>query len=300
MLTRWWPAAALSCLACSSSPPPPRPAPAPVPRPPEQPASPIEAARPEPGRVLRARYPASGGAIARYALTRRDSVVSQMPSGEVQTQLRGRTAFVTVSWIATASLARLVAAVDSLVEDPAAPVPILQLDSARGTRWTAERRPGGPLTNFTGSARSLVGDQIRDELALLFPSLPPAGAGPGDVWSDSASMPVRLGGFEVLETGRGELRAGEVVHLGGSDALVIVAIRIRRAQGETTQFDQPIQITAAGTDSLSHAVAADGRVLAASGVRRTEMALAFPAVGQSITAQEFTRLTFRLVGLPEQ
>jgi hypothetical protein len=260
----------------------------------------MEAARPEPGRVVRARYPVGGGGLARYALTRRDSVVSQMPSGEVQTQVRGHTAFVTVSWIATDSLTRLTAAVDSVVEDTAAPVPILQLDSARGTRWTAERPRGGPLTNFASSARSLVGDQIRDELALLFPSLPAAGAGPGDVWSDSASVPVRLGGFEVLETGHGELRAEEVVHLGGSEALVIAAVRTRRAQGETTQFDQPIEITAAGTDSLSHAVAADGRVLAAGGERRTQMTLTFPAIGQRITAQESTRFAFRLLGLPER
>ncbi len=266
----------------------------------EAPVSPVEALRPEPARLLRARYPTSGGALARYALTRRDSVVSQMPGGEVQTQLRSRTAFVTVSWIATDSVTRLTATIDSAVEDPAAPVPVLQLDSARGTRWTAERRPGGPLTNFAGSSRSLVGDQVRDELALLFPSLPPTGAGPGDVWSDSTSQPVRLGGFEVVEAGRGEHRAEEVVHLQGSDALVIATIRTRRAQGETTQFDQPIEITAAGTDSLRHAVAADGRVLAASGARRTELTLTFPAVGQSIATQESIHLTFRLLGLPER
>jgi hypothetical protein len=226
--------------------------------------------------------------VLRYALERRDSVVSLMPDSERQLQLRGRTAFVTVTWVATDTVTRFSAAIDSLVGDPDLEALPAQLDSARSTRWTADRRPGGGLTNFAATRHSLVADQVRDELALLFPPLPPGGVRPGDIWQDSTGGQVRLSAFETTEHARASLRASPSTSSGEASALNVISIRSRSAESKAGQFNQPFDLTAVGADSLSYRLGTGGRVSGASGIRRSDLALQFPAIGQRITLQELS------------
>lgn len=115
------------------------------------------------------RYARSGAGIARYALTRHDSVAATMPSGESQVQVFGSTAYVTLTWLASDTGARITAAVDSVVPDSGLSFVPAVLDSARGARWTGLRRPTGRLTDLTGGPSSLISDQVREQIQLIFP-----------------------------------------------------------------------------------------------------------------------------------
>lgn len=246
----------------------------------------------EPVRELTVRYPTAGGGILRYALQRRDSIVATMPTGEAQLQVLGRTAFVTITWIAADTGTRVTTQVDSLVADSGLTGYTASLDSARGLRWTALRLPDGRLTALSGGRGSLVGDQIRDQIQLLYPVLAAEGARRGAAWTDSTTRPTRVSAFEANETALTSSVAGTA---GGGAALEIAAVRIRMASGEGTQFNQPMTLQATGTDSLTYHLAGDGRVIEVAGSRQTDLVVTLPAIGQSVPAHESSSLRMTLL-----
>jgi hypothetical protein len=238
------------------------------------------------------RYPVGGAGISHYAFLRRDSVVATMPSGEEQLQLLGRTAYLTITWIAADSGTKITALVDSIVADTGLGMAQAQLDSARGTRWTALRLPTGNLSGLTGTRTSLAGDQVRDQLALLFPHLPPDGARPGATWTDSTEGPARVIAFEATEIVLRRSEAGQTLVAG---ALPIQVASTRTAMGQGTQFGQAITVKGNGADTLAYQLAAEGRVLSVEGSRRTSLVVELSAIGQSVQARETSVLRMTLV-----
>jgi hypothetical protein len=97
----------------------------------------------EPRQDLVVQYPQSGTGLLRYAFVRQDTVVASMPSGEEQTQIIGRTAYLTLTWIASDSGTKLTAAIDSVVPGEGVSRYDPMVDSALGARWTAWRQPNG-------------------------------------------------------------------------------------------------------------------------------------------------------------
>ncbi len=229
--------------------------------------------------------------MMRYAFSRRDSVAATMPSGESQVQTLASTAYLTIAWIAADSGTRITATADSIVADSGQTLPMAVLDSARGTRWTALRPPGGGLTGLSASKTSLLGDQIRDQLALLFPRLPADGAHPGGRWEDSAQAPTRVSAFEANEIFHFSAEAGQVAE----GTLPIQLLIARSASGEATQFGQAIALKATGSDTLSYRLATDGRVLEAGGLRWTSLVVELSSIGQTVPVTEVSRLRMTLV-----
>jgi hypothetical protein len=211
-----------------------------------------------------------------------------MPTGEEQIQVLSRTAFVTLAWVAADTGTRISLAIDSVTGDGGTTSVQAVLDSARGTRWTALRHPNGLLTVTAGGPRSLVGDQVRDELQLLFPILPAGGVGAGQTWTDTATTPVRVTAFDASEVAEITGRAESSGSVGGG--LAIAVVRTRTASGEGSQFGQPISIQATGSDTLSYQMAGDGRILQVHGVRLTDLVVTLPSVGQSVPARERSEL----------
>lgn len=281
-----WSITVLAAAACGSRPEPVRPTPAPAPTPALDPSPPAPAA-------VASRYPRSGAGILHYAFSRLDSVVATMPSGEEQVQLVGRTAYLTLTWIAADTGTRLTATVDSLVPDIALGTPEAAFDSVRGARWSGLRRPDGGLAGLTGGPASLLADQVRDQLSLLFPRLPEGGARASEQWTDSTVVaPVRVSAFEASETALSESSSGAPDRSG---ALPIQVVRNRSATGEGTQFGQPITVSATGSDTLAYSITPDGVVVDVSGHRVTDIKVDLPAVGQSVLAREVSLLRMTLL-----
>jgi hypothetical protein len=216
-----------------------------------------------------------------------------MPSGDIQVQVFSSTAYVTLTWVASDTGARITAAVDSVVPDSGLSFVPAVFDSARGARWTGLRRSTGRLTDLTGGPSSLISDQVREQIQLIFPLLPPEGIRPGATWTDSTTGPVRVSAFEAIETVRVDSRAETSVAASG--ALPLIVIRTRTATGQGNQFGQPINIRATGSDTLSYDVAADGRVLSVDGVRMTALVVDLPSIGQSVPASESSLLRMSLL-----
>ncbi len=216
-----------------------------------------------------------------------------MPTGEGQVQVLGRTAFVTISWIAADTGTRVTAQVDSVLADSGLASFSASLDSARGLRWTAVRLPNGRLTTFGTGRGSLVGDQIRDQVHLLFPVLPAGGAHPGESWTDSTTRPTRVSAFEANETALNSSTAAATLTSG--NLLEIATVRVRRASGEGTQFNQPMTVQASGTDTLTYRLALDGRVIEVAGNRNTDLVVQLPSIGQSVPAHESSSLRMTLL-----
>ncbi len=239
------------------------------------------------------RYPRTGAGISRYAFARRDSVVATMPSGETQQLVFGRTAYLTVTWIAADSGTRITATVDSLVPDSALNMASLaMLDSARGARWTGLRTRSGRLVNLTGGITSLTSDQIRDQLQLLFPLLPDSGVRPGGRWTDSLQVPGRVGAFEANEA---VTVLSEAASIAPGLPLPIQVLRQRTASGTGSQFGQELTVAGTGVDSLTYELSPEGRVLRAEGMRHTSVVVTLPAIGQTVPADETSVLRMTLL-----
>lgn len=230
--------------------------------------------------------------MVRYAFARRDSVAATMPSGESQVQTLASTAYLTIAWIAADSGTRITGTVDSVVADSGQMLSLAVLDSARGTRWTALRPAGGGLTGLSATKTSLLGDQIRDQLMLLYPHLPLDGAHPGNRWEDSTQAPARVSAFEANVTFHLSHEAGQ---LDGAGALPIQALISRAATGEATQFGQPITLKATGTDTLNYRLAGDGRVLEVMGARWTSLVVELASIGQTVPVTEVSSLRMTLL-----
>lgn len=289
MRTVWRVSLLLLAGACSSSAPATKPTqPAPVPTKPG-----AEPARPEMGRSETAlSYPKSGAGIQHYAFSRRDSIVLTMPTGEEQVQILARTAFLTLTWVAADSGTRITSTIDSMVADSGLTIPLAQLDSARGTRWTALRPPSGGLTGITGNRSSLLGDQIRDQLALLFPRVPADGVRAGLQWTDSTVAPARVSAFEANETSLSSATAGALLSSGGIPIQVTIS---RSATGEANQFGQTISLTSTGSDTLDYQFEKDGRISQASGHRSTSLVVELSAIGQKVPATESSVVSMKLL-----
>jgi len=245
----------------------------------------------EPPLDLVIRYPESGSGLLRYAFVRHDTVVAAMPSGEEQTQVFGRTSYLTLTWIASDSGTRITAAIDSVVPEEGVSRFDPVVDSALGARWTAWRQPNGALTRLDAGPRSSVAEQVRDQLRLLFPILPPQGASPGQSWGDSTAGPALVSAFVAQE----RVKLTSLAEPGPDGSLAITVVRERAADGEGLQYLQPITITATGTDSLSYAMTGDGIVHDVTGRRLTHLDLDLPAIGQRVSARVRSHLAMRLL-----
>ncbi len=239
------------------------------------------------------RYPSNGTGVTRYLLERRDSIAVTMPSGESQLQLSANLAWATLTWTATDTGTRVSAVVDSLLPDPGLPLPFEQVDSALQARWTFFRMPNGRITDLTGGPASLRGDQIRDQLVLLFPPLPLGGARPASSWADSAVFPTRVSAFEATEQASVQVQAAA---LGGPrGSLSLVVLRNRTVGGAGTQFGQAITVRAAGSDTLNVILGLDGSVRSAAGTRVVSLVVELPAIGQAVPVDQVSFLKATLL-----
>ncbi len=288
--TLWaaWLLLGAACAGGTATPPSASPAPA---APPGA-ARPADAPRPlEPAAQAneRVRYPRSGSGRQRYAFLRRDSIVVTMPSGEEQLQETASTSYLTLSWTAADSGVRFEAVVDSVVNDPDFPVPPVQLDSVRGSQWSFRQATTGAITGVVGRPASFRGEQLRDQLLLLYPILPEGGAAVYTSWRDSTAVPTRISAFPAEAVVQLEARAEPREGRG----LRIVTTRQRSAEGQSTLATQAVTVRATGADSLVTELDPDARVLDATVHRVTDFVVELPAIGQTVPGREvsFLRMT---------
>lgn len=227
------------------------------------------------------RYPRSGEGTERYVFARQDTVVATMPTGEEQTQVIGRSAYLSIAWVASDSGTSLTATLDSIVPGEGMTPYSPSLDSAYGARWAAWRELDGQVIRLEGGPSSSLADQVMDQLRLLFPTLPSDGAGAGLTWSDSTEGPALVSAFEARE----RVSALSAAQAGPDGSLTIAVVRQRVAAGEGLQYLQPISIRATGTDSLVYTMTTDGVVHDVKGRRLVHLDLDLPAVGQRVSAQ---------------
>ena len=277
----------LVLAGCSStSQPPANPTPSPAGQPSGQPSEPTPS-----GKGLQLRTEGT----FRYSLWRRDSVVAQMPSGEAQVQVTGQTAFVTVNLKPASDGAQLTATLDSVRPDADVTFSTTILDSLSLSKWSGKLTRSGWVESVTATTHSLLADQIRDAIKLLFPVLGD-NAGAGSTWQSTApAVAARLSVVDLDESVQVVGTAGAAANENGQKFIPITVIRTTTGQGSGSQAGQSIDLAATGRDSLIYQLAYDGQVLAAEGVRVREMTLTATAVGQTVPVTQESRLKFSLL-----
>ena len=231
----------------------------------------------------------------RYSLWRRDSVVAQMPSGEAQVQVTGQTAFVTVNLQPASDGAQLTATLDSVRPDADVTFSTTTLDSLSNSKWSGKLTRSGWVESVSATNHSLLADQIRDAIKLLFPVVGD-NAGAGSTWQSTApAVAARLSVVDLDESVQVVGTAGAAANENGQKFIPITVIRTTTGQGSGSQAGQSIDLAATGRDSLIYQLANDGQVLAAEGARVREMTLTATAVGQTVPVTQESRLKFSLL-----
>ncbi|MGH7509065.1 MAG: hypothetical protein ACREMZ_06310 [Gemmatimonadales bacterium] len=237
---------------------------------------------------------------AAYTLERHDTLNLQLPGGASQLQLIDRTAHVrvtitpdTAGYLATIVLDSLDASAGGV---PAAPDSLLP---AWGTRWTASLSPEGELSALIADRTSTLGDQVGGNLRSLFPSLPAGGVRPGMEWTDTTEVPLRADAFDATERALTSYRASE-----SDDPRIGNAIRLEsnasyERTGKGTQFDQQLEMTAAGGRTAVHYLGEDGTLIAAQGSDSGGMTITVPEVGQTVPVKQSGTYSITSAGRPD-
>jgi hypothetical protein len=218
-----------------------------------------------------------------------------MPSGEAQVQVTGQTAFVTVNLKPASDGAQLTATLDSVRPDADVTFSTTILDSLSLSKWSGKLTRSGWVESVTATTHSLLADQIRDAITLLFPVVGD-NAGAGSTWQSTApAVAARLSVVDLDESVQVVGTAGAAANENGQKFIPITVIRTTTGQGSGSQAGQSIDLAATGRDSLIYQLANDGQVLAAEGVRVREMTLTATAVGQTVPVTQESRLKFSLL-----
>jgi hypothetical protein len=218
----------------------------------------------------------------------------EMPDGSFQRTVTVKMAFLSLTLRPRGRDFSAEIALDSLALDR--PNALLQplVDSARGTHWQGLLRRTGRLDSLTASKPSVFGEQVRAMLQRLLPVVPDSGAGPGDRWQESDTMPYQImAGFEATEERVAEFRAGKWEDEGGRRVLVIQSSMTYSVTGSGSGFGQEIRFEGSGVALGTHHIAPSGILIHAQVTDSVKMTLTVPAVGQSVPAVVVTSYSLR-------
>lgn len=275
-------AGALALAACGSSTQ--QGAPGPQPAAEAGRAEPAADTPPSEGRGREISYKATPG--SRYRLERFDTVLVQLPDNTTQSQIFTRTAWLTAATVGADSGLRATIVLDSLeVGGMMQQAAAAALDSARGTRWTADVAPNGRLSSVSANRKSLVGEQVGALLQLLFPILPGASIRSGASWTDTTDASTKVDMFDVRERAITQHAALSPAVRGGGTAIPIQANGSFTHSGTSMQGGQQLEIQSTGNRRFTHYLGVDGVPAGLEGSETSEVTVSVPAVGQSIQAK---------------
>lgn len=233
-------------------------------------------------------------ANAAYVLHRLDSLTLHLPGG-LQQQTLDRTAYLhlTLADEATGGY-RATIVLDSLrASASAVPISPDSLAPVRGLRWTARVTPVGELSDLVADRSTTLGDQLTNQLRLLFPVLPTAGARAGGQWADSTRFPLKADAFDATEQARASYQAAAERRSGG---LKIESKTTYQRTGTGTQFNQRLEMKASGQRDGAYYWGRDGVLLSAEGRELGTMTIAVPATGQMVPVDQSGRFQIRAIG----
>ena len=157
--------------------------------------------------------------ITRYLIVQRHHVDQTLPTGD-QVQEIGLRTFVTavITGPADTQGYGLSLTIDSILADSGTMLPPgVDLDSARGLRYDAHLSPTGrmvdPRVSDSALAKSL--SQLLGGFRTFYPRLPPAGALPGALWTDSTELTDTTGAAIVKDQAVTHYQAGTWENAGG-------------------------------------------------------------------------------------
>lgn len=258
-------------------------------------STPGEVASPTPvGAEARAAAPAPGGGReiayaatprARYRIERDDTVLVRLPDNTTQPQVFSRAAWVTVSTEKSAAGLRATIVLDSLdVGGMMREAAAASIDSARGTRWTANVAPDGRVSEVSADRTTQAGDQVGSLLQLLFPILPGKAIRAGASWTDTLETARKVDLFDVTERAITQHLALSTAVRGGTTVLPIQANGSFTQSGTGTQSGQAMTVETAGNRRFTFYLGTDGIPAGLSGTETSDVTITVSAVGQSISA----------------
>jgi hypothetical protein len=105
-------------------------------------------------------------------------------------------------------------------------------------------------------------------------------------WTDTTEVPLKADAFEATERALTTYRAVESDDSRNKKAVKLESNGSYERTGKGTQFDQQLEMTAAGTRSAVHYLSPDGFLISAQGTDAGDMTITVPAVGQTVPVKQ--------------
>ncbi len=230
---------------------------------------------------------------AGYTLRRLDSLTLHLPGGATEQQSLDRLAFLRITLTGEAANTYRVTIVLDSMQATASAIALTadSLAPVRGTRWTGTVSATGQLSPLVANRSTRLGDQLTNQLRLLFPTLPSDGARAGTEWSDSTRFPLKSDEFDAMEAARTTYRAVE-----DDKGIKVESNGTYQRAGKGMQFNRELEMAASGKRQGTHRISRDGVLLGAEGSEAGDMTITVLSTGQTVPVNQTGRYTIRATG----
>lgn len=224
-------------------------------------------------------------------LTRSDSVVLTLPSGDRQVQRMSRRARFSIQVDDNGGVR---VQLDSITFTPAV------ADRARdvvGTVWQGRLSSEG-LGDLRASRSGPLVDDLTGVVRELFPALPTAGVSTGATWSDTTTGERKVEIFKAEEIRVSEWRVSPRTQ---RDGLMVLPVRVTQRyeqQGTGEQAGRDMSMTAQGSRTATYYLTLGGRLDALTVVDSASKLITIPSTRQAIPTMQYIRsqVEFRAPG----
>jgi hypothetical protein len=179
--------------------------------------------------------------------------------------------------------------IDSVALDGGPGFPAEAVAGAEGARFMAAMFPGGALAPLDLSDPT---NPLLQQLAFLlqdfFPTIPRAGAGVGERWTDTTEEHGTSGGADVHVTSVNVRSSPAWTTFSGAQALEVLTDATIEIEGTGAQAGQAFTVAGAGRGHGHHYLSVDGRLLGGSHADTVTMAIELTGLGVTIPVSQRT------------
>lgn len=209
--------------------------------------------------------------------------VEQRVGDQTQQTDEARVFFLTASLVRGGERLRVTLTVDSVSRYQAGGPPATGGAQIRGVTFTGDLGADGEIRGLAGGDSAVgVLTELRDELAHLYPRIPPGGVEAGSRWTDTTETTSKTGGLPLLVVAVSHHEAGAPTDSAPEAPLAIRTLTTYTYAGQGSRGGQAYSVTGEGRRHAVELLGPGGQFLGMTSADTSTFAVSMPALDVSI------------------